>query len=197
MDDEVLIAGTDSGVFTDTSETGLPGDVEIEAGSVQLADGGAISAKSTGVANAGSITISVHDTFESENGSVTTEAAQAGAGTAEGGNINITAPDIRLTRLDVGSVRLQLAEFGETGRFQLHVHDREGNAMAAVDTLADEPSVGLTYPNGDRRFEMTVKDGTPWLLVYESDDSKGCAVNLRDVWQERLAARAAEEGGLE
>jgi len=59
---------------------------------VQLTDGAAISAESVGTGNAGSITITVRDTFLSQHSPVTTQGSQA-----DGGNIQLTAP--RMIRL--------------------------------------------------------------------------------------------------
>jgi filamentous hemagglutinin family protein len=92
--------GTDidtSGIFSRTVQAapgaGLGGDITINAGqSVSLSSRSAISASSTGPANAGNVVINAGSQFLSQNGSVTTQASQA-----SGGNITIQATDsIRL-----------------------------------------------------------------------------------------------------
>jgi large exoprotein involved in heme utilization and adhesion len=61
--------------------------VLLQARQVRLTDGATISAESTGLGNAGNVTIVAGDTFQSTNSSVVTRATQA-----DGGNVQITAP---------------------------------------------------------------------------------------------------------
>lgn len=95
-----ISGGTDidpSGIFSRTVQAapgaGLGGNITINAGhSVSLNTRSAISASSTGPANAGNIAINAGAQFLSQNASVTTEASHA-----SGGNILIQATDsIRL-----------------------------------------------------------------------------------------------------
>ena len=80
-------------ITSSTSATGPGGNISIAAAqSVSLSNGAIISANSTGLGNAGSITINAGNQFLSQNASITTEANQA-----SGGNIFIQATDsIRL-----------------------------------------------------------------------------------------------------
>jgi filamentous hemagglutinin family protein len=86
-------AGMLSRTVATTSDSGQGGDISLSAGqSVTLSNGAAISASSTGPANAGNIAINAGAQFLSQNAAVTTEASQA-----SGGNILIQATDsIRL-----------------------------------------------------------------------------------------------------
>ncbi len=89
--------GTAGGIFSRSigtaPDSGVGGDTRLTAGqSVSLGNGAAISASSTGPANAGNITVNAGAQFLSQNASVTTQASQA-----SGGNITIQATDsIRL-----------------------------------------------------------------------------------------------------
>ena len=80
------VTGRSSRLSTNAQSTGSGGDVILRASNILLTDGGQLTAKSTDVADAGSITIEAGRSFRSFNGSVTTEAPQG-----EGGNIVLTA----------------------------------------------------------------------------------------------------------
>jgi filamentous hemagglutinin family protein len=86
--DTIDIVGQESGLSASTAGQGRGGDVFLQARQVQLTNGATISAESTGLGNAGNITIATGDSFLSTNGSVVTRATQA-----DGGNIQITAPN--------------------------------------------------------------------------------------------------------
>ncbi len=94
---ETMVDGTPSGIFSlsigTAEDSGVGGDTRLTAGqSVSLSNGAAISASSTGPANAGKIAINAGAQFLSQNAAVTTEATQA-----SGGDILIQAIDsIRL-----------------------------------------------------------------------------------------------------
>jgi filamentous hemagglutinin family protein len=89
--------GSPVGIFSRSvgavADSGEGGNVTLTAGqSVSLSNGAAISASSTGPANAGNIAINAGVQFLSQNAAVTTEASQA-----SGGNILVQATDsIRL-----------------------------------------------------------------------------------------------------
>ena len=85
--DALTITGRGSGLRTTAASSGRGGDIAVDAHQVQLTEGAAISAESAGTGNAGSITITVRDTFLSQHSTVTTQASQA-----DGGNIQLTAP---------------------------------------------------------------------------------------------------------
>jgi large exoprotein involved in heme utilization and adhesion len=86
--DTINIAGQESGLSASTAGQGRGGDVLLQAHQVRLTDGATISAESTGLGNAGNVTIATNASFLSTNGSVVTRATQA-----DGGNIQITAPN--------------------------------------------------------------------------------------------------------
>jgi hypothetical protein len=87
--DSLVISEPGSGIFTGSQGSGLGGDLLIQVRNLQLTEDAAISAQSSGSGNAGTIRLVITDTFLSEGGSVTTEAAQA-----SGGNIEMIAQDI-------------------------------------------------------------------------------------------------------
>ena len=87
--DTIDIVGQESGLSASTAGQGRGGDVLLQARQVRLTDGATISAESTGLGNAGNVTIAAGDTFLSTNSSVVTRATQA-----DGGNVQITAPTL-------------------------------------------------------------------------------------------------------
>jgi filamentous hemagglutinin family protein len=77
-----------SGFFSTTAGTGAGGSITLRAPRIRLADGGTISASSTGgpSATAGSIDINFDDRFSLNGATITTDSSQA-----DGGNITITS----------------------------------------------------------------------------------------------------------
>ena len=82
--DLLSISGTNSGVYTMAETNGVGGNISIQAQDIQLIDGATISAESKGTGNAGSVAMTVTNTFSSRDSSLTTEATQA-----DGGNIDV------------------------------------------------------------------------------------------------------------
>ena len=72
--DTIDIVGQESGLSASTAGQGRGGDVFLQARQVQLTNGATISAESTGLGNAGNVTITTGDSFLSTNGSVVTRA---------------------------------------------------------------------------------------------------------------------------
>jgi len=93
-------AGMLSRTIGATPDSGQGGNISLTAGqSVSLSNGAAISASSTGPANAGNIAINAGAQFLSQNASVTTEASQA-----SGGNITVQTTDsIRLVNSQINT----------------------------------------------------------------------------------------------
>ncbi len=87
--DVVTFTGQGSGAFTSATGNGLGENITVNARQVQLAEGARIEARSTGADNAGNITITVQDTFISENSVIRTDAEQA-----DGGNIILMAGNL-------------------------------------------------------------------------------------------------------
>jgi large exoprotein involved in heme utilization and adhesion len=82
----VLLTGQGTGLFTRTAGSGKGGDIIVQAPRVSLTDGATISAESTGLGNAGNITLTLGDSFVSTHASIVTRATLA-----DGGNIQIKA----------------------------------------------------------------------------------------------------------
>jgi large exoprotein involved in heme utilization and adhesion len=79
------MADQGSGLFTTTAGTGAGGNINLHGSAIQLSNGAAISATSSGRGNAGNITVNAGNQFTMMNSSVTTEANQS-----SGGEIKIT-----------------------------------------------------------------------------------------------------------
>jgi large exoprotein involved in heme utilization and adhesion len=78
-------------VLSTTAGPGNGGDVVIMADNLSLTAGGSITVGSTDTGDAGSIRITVADTFRSEQSSIATESARA-----NGGDITLKAPKVFL-----------------------------------------------------------------------------------------------------
>jgi hypothetical protein len=70
--------GVQSGLFSATEGSGQGGALHIAAPHLQLSDGGNITATSSDTGDAGTIRLQVGETFQSQNGSVTTATEGAG-----------------------------------------------------------------------------------------------------------------------
>jgi filamentous hemagglutinin family protein len=86
-----------SGIFSTAAATGPGGNITLRAPQIRLADGGTISASSTGgpSATAGSIDITFGSLFQMDHASISTDSAQA-----DGGNITITSTGSLLHMID-------------------------------------------------------------------------------------------------
>jgi filamentous hemagglutinin family protein len=84
----ITITGVPSGIFSTTAGTGAGGSITLRAPRIRLADGGTISASSTGgpSAIAGDITINFDNRFSLNGATITTDSVLA-----DGGNITITS----------------------------------------------------------------------------------------------------------
>jgi large exoprotein involved in heme utilization and adhesion len=95
--DTVAIVGRPSGLSTMAGGSGRGGDILLQAPSLMLTDGASITAKSTSTADAGTIRLTVTESFLSENSIITTEA-----NLADGGNIQVTVQElVRLQDSDI------------------------------------------------------------------------------------------------
>jgi filamentous hemagglutinin family protein len=86
----VVIDGLGSGVFTDTQGTGAGGNIFVNANSVTLQNGGALSAATSGTADSalgGTITVDATNTVTMNSASIRASST----GTADAGSIDITA----------------------------------------------------------------------------------------------------------
>jgi large exoprotein involved in heme utilization and adhesion len=75
---------SDNSSVTTTAEIAAGGDIDITSENAQLTNGSVVSAKSSGLGDAGNITITANDMLLLNDSSVTTEAIRA-----DGGNIKI------------------------------------------------------------------------------------------------------------
>ncbi len=82
----ISIAGSSSGIFTNTVSGGSGGDIELQARQLQLTDEAMISSDSSGFSDAGNIRIGAQDIDLRHNSAITTSVAQGGG---HGGNIHI------------------------------------------------------------------------------------------------------------
>jgi filamentous hemagglutinin family protein len=72
--------GVPSGLFSDTRGSGQGGSMDVQARTIELSNGGIITASSSSVGDAGTILLQAGETFRSQHGGVTTATAGAGGG---------------------------------------------------------------------------------------------------------------------
>ena len=135
----ILIDGSGTGIFTDaegngaggsisvnansvtiqngaalsatTSGTGLGGSIGVNANTVTMTSGATITANSTGTANAGDINITAINGLSMQNSSITTLVPPSGTGhNAGGGNIKITTSPAATVYLQDSTISASVAD---------------------------------------------------------------------------------------
>jgi filamentous hemagglutinin family protein len=96
--DTITITGHQSGVFSITQGRGPGGDLHVQAKTIELRDGGTISAISSAAGSVGGIRLQAGETFRSQDGTVTT-TNRAGGVLIPGGGGAITLTAGRLIHL--------------------------------------------------------------------------------------------------
>lgn len=141
----VTVSGAASSIDSSTTGTGNAGSILVQAGEVNLQNGGAISSASVDQAagNAGSITVNTTGRFRSSGGHLVTSA-----GNGQGGDITIQAEEIQL---DNGA-RITASTTGslDAGNILLEAGDRIMLRDSTVTTTASQASGGsitLQAPN--------------------------------------------------
>jgi filamentous hemagglutinin family protein len=85
----IAVSGANSGFFSNAEGSGAGGSISIQAPHIGLRKGAVISARSTGMGNAGNLMVTAQDTLQIEESALTTEAVQA-----DGGNITLTVKNL-------------------------------------------------------------------------------------------------------
>jgi len=131
--DVITSQGSESGIFanTEAGASGTGGSIRLNTESLQLDNRARISAQSRGTGDAGNIVLIIGDTFTSNNADVVTSAVNA-----SGGNIEITAGDIR--SFADSDIRTNSAENG--GNIDL---------MAASIILFDDSDIFASAAQGE------------------------------------------------
>ncbi len=101
-----LIIRDGAEVTTETLGAGKGGDVRVQGNSLSLSNSGSIASRSRGLGRAGDISVNLSDNLRSQGGIISATSTQTG-----GGNITVTARDIRLRN---GSL-LSSSVFDSTG----------------------------------------------------------------------------------
>jgi len=90
LEKNLQLRGDKSLIDASTAGSGQGGLLDIQAGQVQLTDGGSLTTNTSGDGDAGKITLVLTETLDMQNGS-SIQAATKGSG--QGGQITIVAPD--------------------------------------------------------------------------------------------------------
>lgn len=151
----VLSSGLPSGIFTSSDTAGNAGDITIETQSFRIADGAALSARSRGNGQGGSITVNANRSFEAVNGGqlITTTFGQGRAG-----DITVNADQITIAGSDSNyAVRLS--------KFPNPISDFVANAIretGPVSGLYANTEPDSTGRGGDIRMttrQLIIQDG--------------------------------------
>jgi filamentous hemagglutinin family protein len=148
INDEGFSAGIFSQIFEGGEGNG--GNININAGSISLTNGGQIDSSTDGIGNSGNISINVNDAIAIDG--VNNDGFSAGVfsrvfvrGEGDGGNININAGSISLT--NGGQIDSSTDGIGNSGNISINVND----AIAIDGVNNDGFSAGIfsrVSPNG-------------------------------------------------
>ncbi|MEH2172103.1 two-partner secretion domain-containing protein [Nostoc sp.] len=151
------------GSFLETGTVGNGGNIFIDSGDFSLRDGAQLSASTSGVGNAGNITVSAKNAVDLANGSIFSTVSAGGVG--KGGNININATTLSLTdgaqlvTITRRASATQPAGRGNAGNVNLLVTGavdiaREKNGLSSgIRSFVDTGTIGnggnITIDSGD------------------------------------------------
>jgi len=116
-------------ISTATSGTGRGGDIQLRVDTLRLVDKGAVSSESSGEGDGGTIRIRAEESFQSDTGAVTTEANKA-----QGGDITITAGEVRL--FDGTRISAESSGQGDAGNINIDA----GVSFASYDSSVSTKS---------------------------------------------------------
>lgn len=173
----ILINGSGSGIFTDTQGTGQGGNISVRANSVSIANGGALSAKTSGTvptATGGSIFVNANTVSLSSGGTMT--ASSTGAGAA--GNITVqglASPSNSVIIDGSGSGILTTAEgTGAGGNISINANSVALQNGARVSSSSTGTGVaGDITINAGHQLTMTNSSVTT-----EANNSSGGAIKI-------------------
>jgi filamentous hemagglutinin family protein len=165
----LLIDGSGSGVFTNTSDTGAGGDVRLSANSVTVQNGGALSAVTTGIASSatgGTITVDAQNVALNTQGLITADTN----GIAPAGVIDINTNTLAINSGgQIGSS--SGAETEQVSVFAL-------SSTAAPSLTGGTISIQGQSGNGSQANSVTI-DGSGSGIFTESTGSRpGGDINL-------------------
>lgn len=130
----VMIDGPESGIFTSAQGTGRAGNIDVKATSLNLQNGGTISAETTGtshIATGGSIIVNATDHITLTNGSSITASSR---GPADAGKVSIEAGQ-QLDLLDRSSITTTTeSKLANGGNINIRAIDRIRVVNSTIST---------------------------------------------------------------
>ena len=182
-------------ITSETEAPGAGGSIEIIGEDVTLNSGASIAASSTlkwasTVGKAGDIYITANNSFRSDNSSVTTAADQA-----EGGNINLTAPEMELN--DQTVISAESSGEGNAGNITMNASNLFWMDNSTVSTEAKQADGGNIKINaGDM---VCLWDSEISASVGGGPDTTGGNINIDPEYvtlsNSRIIANAFEGAG--
>ena len=161
----ILVVSGPSGLIESISTgSGAGGIIDLEVGSLQLRDGGAIVSGSTREGSGGTINVKANNLLISGNGVLLTDSSGAGPGAGPAGNINILAKDIKL--MQGAQISAESEGAGNTGNINIIARNTFRSVGSSITTEAETSdggniklSVGSLVELVDSQITATVKSG--------------------------------------
>ncbi|MEH1816854.1 MAG: filamentous hemagglutinin N-terminal domain-containing protein [Nostoc sp.] len=127
---EIKIAGSKSGIrnFVPLGSKGNGGNITIDSGDFSLSDGAKLSASTSGVGNAGNVTVGAKNAVFLTGGQTTIFSTVEAAGVGKGGNIDINATSLSLT----DGAQLSASTYGQGNAGNVTVNAK--NTVSLADT---------------------------------------------------------------
>jgi filamentous hemagglutinin family protein len=200
--DSVTLTGPQTALRSSASGSGQAGEIAVAARNIALEDGASVGATSTGAANAGNIALTARHRFEASGASVTTAA-----NVAEGGNIIISASDLRLEDQSEVTASVAGGEGGGgdvilTGKTVVALNDSDitanadsgpgGNITVQAEAFFNSPDSTLSA-SSNTGIEGTVQVNAPESnLVTSLVPLPAEFLGADEILAQRCAARAGE-----
>ncbi|WP_334824393.1 beta strand repeat-containing protein [Nostoc sp.] len=149
-------SGLPSGLFTSTNTTGKAGDIIIDTETFRIADGAALSARTKGDGQGGSIRVNATNTFEAINGG---QLVSTTSGKGQAGDIFVNATDrLTISGTDI-NYKDRIAKFPNNNPFVANDIRETGaasglivNSTGSANAGNIEATAGFIYLNSQGRI---------------------------------------------
>ena len=180
----------DNGIVSSAAGAGAGGDVSIEANRIYLRNEAFVSARNVETGTAGSVRLYAGSRIHSDHSTITVTAEQG-----EGGNINISAPEVLLTNGAV--VSAETSGNGNAGKINVTARDLFWMDKSMVNTEAKQADGGNIKINS--AYMVNLWDSVITSSVGGGPDTLGGNINIDPKYvtlsNSKIAANAFEGKG--
>jgi filamentous hemagglutinin family protein len=165
----ILIDGSGSGIFTNTSDTGAGGDILLSANSVTLQNGGALSAATTGTASSatgGTITVNAGNVAVNSQSVITADTN----GIAPAGTIDINTGTLAIN----GGGQIRSSSGAETGQVSAFALSSTGAPSLTGGTITVQGRTAI----GSQADSVTIDGAGSGVFTESTGTRPGGDINI-------------------